>query len=97
MFLILNSSYFGECMMTVTNPAADNGRMEISDCDADTDNDITDNRSDMDVSVHPLSDIYVYMTTSKGQAPFFCEDCDFKTTVHVILQDHMNVYHAYSN
>ena len=83
--------------MNVTNPAADNGMIEISDYDADTDDDITDNRSDTDVYVHPLSDIYVYMTTSEGRAPFFCVDCDFKTTVHVIFLDHMNLHYSNSD
>ena len=58
---------------------------------------IDDNDNDDDeICLHLLDEISVYMTTPSGGAPYLCPDCDYKTTIDVIYDDHRQSHTDYA-
>ena len=47
-----------------------------------------DDEDEEEICLHLLDEISVYMTTPSGGAPYLCPDCDYKTTIDVIYDDH---------
>ena len=62
------------------------------------DSSITDDNDDDDeeICLHLLDEISVYMTTPSGGAPYLCPDCDYKTTIDVIYDDHRQSHTDYA-
>ena len=60
------------------------------------DDDTGNGRNDriMEYFIHPVTSIYVHMTSVSGGAPFLCTHCDFKTTVECLFQGHMTRHNA---
>ena len=42
---------------------------------------------------HPVTSIYVCMTSATGGDPFICPDCDYKTTINELFLDHRELDH----
>ena len=60
------------------------------------DESITDDDEDDEIRLHLLDEISVYMTTPSGGAPYLCPDCDYKTTIDVIYDDHRQSHTDYA-
>ena len=79
----------------------DSENMEADDILRETnyqDSSITDDNDDdeEDIRLHLLDEISVYMTTPSGGAPYLCPDCDYKTTIDVIYDDHRQSHTDYA-
>ena len=75
-----------------------NDREEVN-CDENyQDKSITDDNDgkNEEIVVHLLDEISVYMTTPSGDAPYLCPDCDYKTTIDVIYDDHRQSHTDYA-
>ena len=71
--------------MSSSDDVAEDGMTESGDDDAENDR----NDRIAETFIHPPTSIFVYMTSASGGAPFFCADCDYKTTVECLFQGHV--------
>ena len=58
------------------------------------DKSLTDDEDE--IRLHLLDEISVYMTTPTGGAPYLCPNCDYKTTIDVIYDNHRQSHTDYA-
>ena len=88
-----------ECdMSTDSEETESNDRGEVNCDECHQDKSITDDddEDDEEICLYLLDEISVYMTTPSGGAPYLCPDCDYKTTIDVIYEDHRQSHTDYA-